>query len=138
MAKLIVSETNPNDAVGGGGCIGQGDSKHEDCRGPYVVFHAVETDNNLSPHVVLCSVCLEEASARAHVAEPVRAGQGDEYREPVDEPAHVPASGPAGDPDHLERAPQPACTTDPATCEVCEDECVAVSDGKDGAPTESE
>lgn len=54
-----IVETNPNDSVGGGGCL-RSESKHTDCRGPYVLFPYVEMENNLSPHAVICSAHLEE------------------------------------------------------------------------------
>lgn len=62
MSQYTVAPENPNELVGGGGCLGNGDSKHEDCKGPYVIFQTVETASNQSPHAVLCYACLEEIS----------------------------------------------------------------------------
>lgn len=63
MSQFYISDSNPNTEVGGGGCIGQGETRQEDCVGPYVIFPAVSTDSNVSPHVVLCSRCLSELGA---------------------------------------------------------------------------
>lgn len=52
-----VLDVNPNEEVGGGGCLTGGDEKREDCEGPYVVFPQVSTDSNISPHAVLCAAC---------------------------------------------------------------------------------
>ncbi len=60
--RYKVTNENPNDAVGGGGCV-CGDTKQADCEPPYVVFYASETDSNLSPHVVVCQRCVESAYA---------------------------------------------------------------------------
>lgn len=54
--RFYISETNPNDAIGGGGCLCS-EGRCEDRGGPYAVFHVTETDSTLSPHVVLCSPC---------------------------------------------------------------------------------
>lgn len=56
--RFKITDANPNDAVGGGGCL-CGDGKVEGCVGPFAVFFATETDNNLSPHVVLSLHCAE-------------------------------------------------------------------------------
>jgi hypothetical protein len=62
-----ITDHNPNDDIGGGGCV-CGDSKLTGCTGPYAVFYATETDSNLSPHVVLSLACarafVERADAR--------------------------------------------------------------------------
>lgn len=58
MERFKVVQENPNDRIGGGGCV-CGDSKVEGCDPPYAVFYATETDNNLSPHVVVCRSCAE-------------------------------------------------------------------------------
>lgn len=49
---------NPNDGIGGGGCFCS-DTKCEDCKGPYFVAHGLETDNNLSPFVVIGASCVQ-------------------------------------------------------------------------------
>lgn len=53
------SETNPNDGIGGGGCVCS-PLKCEDCKGPFVVFPATETDSNQSPHVVISVHCARQ------------------------------------------------------------------------------
>lgn len=60
-----ITDVNPNDGIGGGGTICNGDSAGPDCKAPFAVFYSVETDNNLSPHVVLCLGCAEEFVSRA-------------------------------------------------------------------------
>jgi hypothetical protein len=54
--RFHISETNPNDAIGGGGCLCS-EGRCGDRGGPYAVFYVTETDSNLSPHVVLCAPC---------------------------------------------------------------------------------
>lgn len=61
MEAYTVVEKNPNDAIGGGGCACS-DSAHRAQEGPFVVFHNTETDNNLSPHVVICAHCIDSAA----------------------------------------------------------------------------
>lgn len=55
MSNFHISDTNPNT---GGGCV-CGDTKQRDCDAPYAIFYATETDNNLSPHVVVCVRCAD-------------------------------------------------------------------------------
>ena len=55
--RYHLSTTNPNDSIGGGGCVCS-DTRCEDRGGPYAIFPHVETDNNLSPHVVACAPCI--------------------------------------------------------------------------------
>lgn len=61
-AHFYVSDTNPNDVCGGGGCACS-PSHVGDCRGPFLVFPGNEMDSVLSPHVVLGEVCLRAAAA---------------------------------------------------------------------------
>jgi hypothetical protein len=56
MSTFFVSDNNPNDGIGGGGCVCH-PGKNLDCKPPYAVFPACETDSNLSPHVVLSLGC---------------------------------------------------------------------------------
>lgn len=53
---FTLSENNPNDGIGGGGCL-CGDLRDEDRVGPFAIFPAVTTDCNLSPFAVLCAGC---------------------------------------------------------------------------------
>jgi hypothetical protein len=71
---FVISEVNPNDTTGGGGCLGNGEQKGADCVGPFVIFHAIETDSIISPHAVLCSHCLK-AAAKQIEDEPLRSGE---------------------------------------------------------------
>lgn len=59
--QYVIQDVNPNDAVGGGGCLCS-ESKVEDCKPPYAVFFPTTTESNLSPHVVACQRCLLSAS----------------------------------------------------------------------------
>ncbi len=73
--RFIISEVNPNDVVGGGGCACS-ERKHEDCGGPFAVFGHQEMANNLSPHLVLCLGCAEAVvTAAADPLEIKYAGQ---------------------------------------------------------------
>jgi hypothetical protein len=56
MSIFELVEVNPNDAVGGGGCI-CADTKREDCKPPYAVFYGSEMASNVSPHAVICVEC---------------------------------------------------------------------------------
>lgn len=60
--KPFLSKINPNESVGGGGCLSH-PIKSVDTVGPFVVFPATETDSMLSPHAVLCALCYAEAKA---------------------------------------------------------------------------
>jgi hypothetical protein len=58
VSTFFVSDNNPNDGIGGGGCVCH-PTKCLDCKGPYAIFPATETDNNSSPHVVLSLGCAK-------------------------------------------------------------------------------
>jgi hypothetical protein len=70
--RFTISETNPNDSIGGGGCLCS-EVRHEDRGGPYAVFPFTEQVSGLSPHIVICAPCVRS----------VCAGLGDEDREQV-------------------------------------------------------
>lgn len=63
MAELFeVVETNPNDTVGGGGCLCH-DGKDTDCTGPYAVFYGNDMESTASPYPVLglgCALAIVE------------------------------------------------------------------------------
>lgn len=94
MSKEIfhVSDVNPNDAVGGGGCLCS-EGKTPECEPPYVIFYSQEMASNLSPHAVVCARCVEAAS-KAVDGEVLSAGEPDP--EPADD---YDEAGP-GEPDH--------------------------------------
>lgn len=71
--RFFISETNPNDAIGGCGCL-CGDKHVEDRSGPYAVFNHTETDSNSSPHVVICAPCARGV-VEASTGEAIIAGQ---------------------------------------------------------------
>lgn len=71
--RFFISETNPNDAIGGCGCL-CGDTHVEDRGGPYAVFNHTATDSNSSPHVVVCAPCVA-AVTDAIGGEAIIAGQ---------------------------------------------------------------
>lgn len=60
MTFYSVHEKNPNDTVGGGGCVATGARKGEDCRGPWVNFFRTSTEFDASPHNVICIGHLHE------------------------------------------------------------------------------
>ncbi len=62
--RFYVSSINPNNAIGGGGCACS-PLANPDQAGPYAIFPASETDNNQSPHVVLCAGCAESFIVKA-------------------------------------------------------------------------
>lgn len=51
---------NPNDRTGGGGCLATGGVPSEDCKGPWVNFHRVQTEYHASPYAVICRYHLNE------------------------------------------------------------------------------
>jgi len=59
----FVHETNPNDAIGGGGCLATGGRPGEDCKGKWINFHRVQTEEMASPYAVICEHHLEQLIA---------------------------------------------------------------------------
>lgn len=57
--QFAVSDTNPNDVTGGGGCICD-ELQQADCKPPYIICYSNEMASNISPHVVACATCVEE------------------------------------------------------------------------------
>ena len=57
MSQFTISDTNPNDDTGGGGCACS-EVRTDDTHGPFVIFPALETSSNISPHVVICEGCI--------------------------------------------------------------------------------
>lgn len=57
--QFLLSETNPNDSTGGGGCICD-EEKQRDCKPPYVVCYQNGMESPISPHVVACASCIEK------------------------------------------------------------------------------
>lgn len=55
--QFIVSDTNPNDNMGGGGCVCD-PRKQIDCKPPYIVCYANDMEDARSPHVVICQNCV--------------------------------------------------------------------------------
>ena len=78
--SLHRSDENPNDLIGGGGCLCHPRGSDE-TRGPFTIFTPTTTDDNLSPHAVLCDHC-------AHVV--VAASEEVTEAEVVEEPETVP------------------------------------------------
>jgi hypothetical protein len=56
----FVHRVNPNDTVGGGGCLAAGRTASEDCGGRWVNFFRASTEFNESPHSVICEKHLHE------------------------------------------------------------------------------
>lgn len=63
--RYFISETNPNDDIGGCGCLCS-EAHCEDRGGPYAVFNHTATDSNNSPHVVICAPCAEGVIQAMH------------------------------------------------------------------------
>lgn len=59
MSQFHISDENPNDTVGGKGCLCHPRGSDE-TKGPFVIFTPTTTDDNLSPHAVLCEHCVGE------------------------------------------------------------------------------
>lgn len=60
MSQFHLSDENPNEQVGGKGCLCHPRGSDE-TRGPYLIFTPTTTDDNLSPHAVLCAGCACDA-----------------------------------------------------------------------------
>jgi hypothetical protein len=60
LENFSIMDENPNDAMGGGGCLCS-DTKVNGCDGPYAVFNATETDFIQSPYPVIGAKCLCKA-----------------------------------------------------------------------------
>ncbi len=58
-----LSEINPNDTAGGGGCACS-EIYDRDSKGPFAVFPGTETNSNISPHVVVCVGCVKSILGR--------------------------------------------------------------------------
>ena len=59
--RFKIVEVNPNDSVGGAGCL-CGEAKPADCKGPFAVFYTDDMASNMSPHAVLCAGCAVSAA----------------------------------------------------------------------------
>lgn len=66
---FMISTTNPNERSGGGGCLCS-EAKIADAKGPFIVFHGVETDNPFSPYAVLCADCACNAASKSGILQP--------------------------------------------------------------------
>lgn len=90
--QFSVTSVNPNDTLGGGGCVCD-PRKQVDCKPPYIVCYANDMEDPRSPHVVICQACvgmMQEklggealVSGEKHVVtEPATVATRDHYREP--------------------------------------------------------
>lgn len=70
-----VHPTNPNDQIGGGGCLASGGRVSEDCDGEWIHFFRTSTEHDGSPYAVICTKHLAEV-AEGYDAEE-RQGAGD-------------------------------------------------------------
>lgn len=57
-----ISDTNPNVAMGGSGCVCS-EYGGADCNAPFAVFHGVDMLSPYSPHCVICAACLKAAAS---------------------------------------------------------------------------
>ena len=78
QGQFQLSEVNPNDSTGGGGCICDVE-KQIDCKPPYVVCYGNEMGNPVSPHVVACAACISEMASLVESGEQAVVGnRGDD------------------------------------------------------------
>lgn len=75
---FFVTDENPNDTTGGGGCVCD-PAKQQDCKPPYAVFPANDMESIASPHVVICASCAYAVSANL-VAEEVEIPREQGYK----------------------------------------------------------
>lgn len=59
----VVHEHNPNDRIGGGGCLITGGRAGEDCGGKWIHFPRTSTEFHASPYAVICEKHLHEVVA---------------------------------------------------------------------------
>ena len=97
--QYIVSDVNPNDTHGGGGCVCD-PAKQVDCKPPYVVVYGNEMESAVSPHVVICAACAK-AFAAAVDGEVLSAGERGSIVEAAPVAESVQAESPVVDDDHL-------------------------------------
>jgi hypothetical protein len=69
LENFVISDVNPNDTVGGGGCVCS-ESKVGDCVAPFAIFYAHDTDTPLSPHTVICAKCADAVCRQAAAFDP--------------------------------------------------------------------
>lgn len=81
--QFSVSERNPNETTGGGGCICDR-RKLTDCQGPFIVFSGNRMQDAQSPYPVLCYSCARKAVDRMETEQPLRVGGPEGYRTPAD------------------------------------------------------
>lgn len=74
LEAFFLSDTNPNDNSGGGGCACC-DEKVSSCEGPFCIFPNVETESMVSPFYVLGAKCLRAAAKALNTGEPLAAGE---------------------------------------------------------------
>jgi hypothetical protein len=72
--QFNVSDRNPNETTGGGGCICDR-RKLTDCKGPFVVFYGNLMEDPKSPHPVLCYACARKAVDRMENEVPLAIGE---------------------------------------------------------------
>ena len=76
--QFVVSQVNPNNSVGGGGCVCD-EEMQTDCKPPYIVFSHTMMDSVISPHTVMCANCVRIASEKLANDEQLMVGfAGDE------------------------------------------------------------
>lgn len=91
--RFEIVDVNPNDAVGGGGCLCSEDN-NPDCKGPYAVFYVQDMASNISPVPVIGAACLKAACAKLD-GESLKGGEADpptiegEFTELPDAPAQT-------------------------------------------------
>jgi len=71
---FFLHESNPNDEIGGGGCLASGRVASEDCSGRWIHFHRVSTEFNESPYAVICERHYHEVLDQIEEQEPLPAG----------------------------------------------------------------
>jgi hypothetical protein len=72
---FVLSENNPNDGIGGGGCLCN-PRWDEDREGPFFLFPGTATDDDMSPHAVVCAGCVKSMCRKLDSgAEALNAGE---------------------------------------------------------------
>jgi hypothetical protein len=85
-SEFTVHETNPNDTIGGGGCLCAGGAISEDCEGPFINFFRVSTEFDASPYAVICAKHLRHVAETFEFEERLEGGDVHPLRETKREP----------------------------------------------------
>lgn len=95
LEQFTITDRNPNDESGGGGCLCSPNKKVASCIGPFVVFQNAEVAGDPdagvhnSPHAVACNRCVLQAGQRLQFSDALAAGESAERSAAAPDEANV-------------------------------------------------